>query len=361
MTLQQHRFHTAYSYVMHPLTLTTKMGVPNVYKQSKDLGGSFVRITRGLNKNDVANFSPSIIKHRGHTLIAWRSQPEPFCFRHDMKYFYYNNTPTEINIGQLHEDDTILAARKLRSKPHKLSYEDPRLFITPDDELYGQFVTSSYATKWDTKTSVMTKSPKVCVGSINEFGELVDAVYPPVGGNHVDGKAEKNWCFFSDGDKLRLLYATMPVTIKTPGEADITLNSECLQQVTGGNATFNSTAPIDIGDEWLVFFHWKHMAVENFNDRPYLLYHLGAYCLDKNLTRITRMMKEPMFTGSTNDELITWTDAVGNPVSKQPACILPFGCFEEDYELVMSLGVNDSFMGIFRCDMANILSLMDAV
>jgi hypothetical protein len=27
----------------------------------------------------------------------------------------------------------------------------------------------------------------------------------------------------------------------------------------------------------------------------------------------------------------------------------------------MSLGVNDSFMGIFRCDMANILSLMDAI
>ena len=103
------------------------------------------------------------------------------------------------------------------------------------------------------------------------------------------------------------------------------------------------------------------MAVENFNEKPYLLYHLGAYCLDRKLSKITRMLKEPLFSGSTNDELITWTDAVGNPVSKQPACILPYGCFEDEGELVMSLGVNDSFMGIFKCDLMNILSLMETI
>jgi len=361
MTTQHHRYHTVYSHVVHPLRIAPKKGIPNVYKQAEDLGGSFVRIVKGLDKNSVANFNPSIVKHRGHTVIAWRVQPEPFCFRHDMKYFYYNNIPNELYIGQLCGDDTIIAARKLRNKPHRLSYEDPRLFITPDDELYGQFVTSTYATKWDTKTSLMTKTPKVCVGAINEFGELVDAVYPPVGYNHVEGKTEKNWCFFSDGDKLRLLYETVPLTIKTPGEKEITIDSECLKQVTGGAPTFNSTSPLLVGDEWLVFYHWKHMAVENFNERPYLLYHLGAYCLDRKLSKITRMLKEPLFSGSTNDELITWTDAVGNPVSKQPACILPYGCFEDEGELVMSLGVNDSFMGIFRCDLMNILSLMETI
>jgi predicted GH43/DUF377 family glycosyl hydrolase len=91
------------------------------------------------------------------------------------------------------------------------------------------------------------------------------------------------------------------------------------------------------------------------------MYALGVYTLDKDLTRITRMMKEPLFVGSTNDELITWTDSVGNDISNQPACILPFGCFEEDGELVMSLGVNDSFMGIFRTHIDNIMSLTDKV
>jgi len=52
---------------------------------------------------------------------------------------------------------------------------------------------------------------------------------------------------------------------------------------------------------------------------------------------------------------------VGNDISNQPACILPFGCFEEDGELVMSLGVNDSFMGIFRTHIDNIMSLTDKV
>jgi predicted GH43/DUF377 family glycosyl hydrolase len=96
--------------------------------------------------------------------------------------------------------------------------------------------------------------------------------------------------------------------------------------------------------------------------RPYLLYALGAYTLDKDQTRIMRMTKEPLFVGSTNDELVTWTDPVGNDISNQPACVLPFGCFLDlNEDLVMSLGVNDYFMGIFRTPVLNVLSLMESV
>jgi predicted GH43/DUF377 family glycosyl hydrolase len=115
-----------------------------------------------------------------------------------------------------------------------------------------------------------------------------------------------------------------------------------------------------VDDEWLVFYHWKFMCRE-LDRRPYLLYTLGAYCLDRDLTKITRMVNEPLFVGSTNDDIVTWTDSVGNDISNQPACILPFGCFEEDEELVMSLGVNDYFMGIFRTPVLNVLSLMEPV
>ena len=62
------------------------------------------------------------------------------------------------------------------------------------------------------------------------------------------------------------------------------------QEVVGNSPTFNSTAPIDIGDEWLVFFHWKYMAIDTSTQRPHLLYHLGAYTLDKKFTKITRQM-----------------------------------------------------------------------
>jgi predicted GH43/DUF377 family glycosyl hydrolase len=134
-----------------------------------------------------------------------------------------------------------------------------------------------------------------------------------------------------------------------------------LKEVTGEHPTFNSTAPVLLEDEWLVFYHWKFMCRE-LDRRPYLMYALGAYTLDKDLTRITRMMKEPLFIGSTNDDLVTWTDAVGNDISNQPACALPFGCFiDEGDDLVMSLGVNDYFMGIFRTPVLNVLSLMQSV
>ena len=357
---QFHRYRTYNNKVVKKAFAPTKSGFPSVFDQAHDIGGTFTRITSGLPENSFANFSPCVISHRGSTLIAWRSQPEHFVFRHDMKYFYYNNTPTDIWIGQLLTDDTIIAPRKLIDKPHRLSHEDPRIFISPDDNLLCQFVTSTYATKWDSTKHKIIKSPKVCTGVVNEYGSLVDKFFPPIGDNLTEGKAEKNWCFFSDKEHLRLLYSTQPIVIKTPGQQDKVIDASCLKRVTANHPTFNSTAPILVDDEWLVFYHWKFMCRE-LDRRPYLLYALGAYCLDRDLTKITRMMNEPLFVGSTNDDIVTWTDSVGNDISNQPACILPFGCFEENEELVMSLGVNDYFMGIFRTPVLNVLSLMEPV
>jgi len=278
-----------------------------------------------------------------------------------MKYFYYNNTPTDIYVGEMINDETIVAGQKLRESKHRLSYEDPRIFISPDDSLHCQFVTSSYATKWDSSSHKLVKSPKICTGVINEYGHLTDCYFPPIGKNLEDGQAEKNWCFYSDGDELKLLYSTVPIVIKSPGKPDKVIDPSCLKEVTAGHPTFNSTAPVKLGDEWLVFYHWKYM-VQELDRRPYLLYALSAYTLDEDQTKIVRMMDEPLFVGSTNDDLITWSDPVGNDISNQPACVLPFGCFiEDEQELVMSLGVNDSFMGIFRTPVLNVLSLMRRV
>ena len=361
MSLQFHRYHTYHNRAVRPVLIPTKTGYPSVYQQAKSIGGTFTRIIDGLPETNVANFSPCILKHKNSTLIAWRSQPEPFIFRHDNKYFYYNNTPTDLYIGELLNDESIVAARNLKPSKHRLSYEDPRLFISPDDTLQCQFVTSTYATKWDTTKHKLIKTPKICVGTVSKFGALVDCVFPDIGTNLQEGGSEKNWCFYTDKDQLKLLYSTIPLTIKSPGKTDVTIDSSCLKKLTGDHPTFNSTAPIAVGDEWLVFFHWKYMVYE-LDKRPYLLYSLGAYTLDEQQTKITRVIREPLFVGSTQDDLITWTDCLGNDVSNQPACILPFGCFiENEEELVMSLGVNDYFMGIFRTPVVNILALLELI
>jgi hypothetical protein len=358
---QFHRYRTYHNSVVRRAFVPTKKGFPSVFDQAAEIGGTFTKITSGLPDESFANFSPCVVQHHGATLIAWRSQPKHFVFRHDMKYFYYNNTPTDILIGQLLTDDTIVGRRKLIDKPHRLSYEDPRIFVSPENDLLCQFVTSTYATKWDVTKHKMIQSPKVCTGVVNEFGSLVDKFYPPIGQNLEAGKAEKNWCFFSDLNHLRLLYSTQPIIIKTPAQPDIIIDSTCLKKVTGEHPTFNSTAPILVDDEWLVFFHWKFMCQE-IDKRPYLMYALGAYTLDKNLTRVTKMLNEPLFVGSTNDDLVTWTDSVGNDISNQPACILPFGCFVDiNEDLVMSLGINDYFMGIFRTPVLNVIALMEPV
>ena len=208
MTLQHIRHSTALSYLEIPVNIRSKEGYPTVYQQAEDIGGEFTRIRWGLPEGAVANFSPCLTIKDGHRLIAFRSQPQPFVFHPDRSYYYYNNTPTDIYVGELTTYDTILGARKVRSNPHRLSYEDSRLFKAPDDALYMQFVTSSYASKWNKSSHKLVNQPKICVGRLDEYGEVVDCVFPPAGQNLKPDKAEKNWCFFTDEGKLRLLPST---------------------------------------------------------------------------------------------------------------------------------------------------------
>jgi predicted GH43/DUF377 family glycosyl hydrolase len=41
--------------------------------------------------------------------------------------------------------------------------------------------------------------------------------------------------------------------------------------------------------------------------------------------------------------------------------MLPFGGYIENTEIVLSLGVNDAFMGILRCPLETIMSRMERV
>ena len=356
----QTRYFHLYSDVLHPIKGTSS-GVPTVYEQAEQLGGNFKRIVKGLPAGSVANFSPSIIDHNGSIYIAWRSQPEAFGFRYDNKYFYLNGQPNDIYIGLLGADETsIIAANKLRPNKHRLSYEDPRLFVGPDENLYVQFVASTYASKYDSDPKKLFHQPKVVVCWLNENFHAVNAAIPPIGRNREVGAAEKNWAFFTAEDQLNCLYSTRPLVIERENGGTITLDTTALESATKGAATFNSTAPVNLGYGYLIFYHWKHMTCTP-DGRPYLIYHTGAYITDKKFTKVMYMTEEPLFTGSLNDRVIEWTDVFGTPVSNQPAVILPFGVLLEGDELVMSLGVNDAFMGIFRTKLEHIMKRMKRV
>lgn len=358
MSTQFARYDHVHRSALFPLKTTVEEGTPTVYQQAEMLGGTFTRILYGL-PDHVADFSPSICKYNGRTFIAWRTQPEAFGFRYDNKYFYLNEKPTEVWLGELINDKTIVGAKSVRRNKHRLSHEDPRLFVGGDDLLYLQMVTSAYASKYDKRDSAFTQA-KVAVALVDNDGYAVSAVYPPIGKNREKGAVEKNWCFFNKDNELHCLYSTRDIVIEKETKPNITIKSDVLKESCGDHATFNSLAPLDLGDSYLVFYHWKHMAFEP-NGSYYLKYHLGAYTLDKALTRIESITTEPLFTGSVNDGMIWWTNYAGQKVSRQPALVLPFGALIEGDELVMSCGVNDAYMGIFRTKVQNILEKMKSV
>ena len=171
------------------------------------------------------------------------------------------------------------------------------------------------------------------------------------------GEAEKNWAFFTEDDQLSCLYSTRPLVVERENGKRTELDTKVLERATQGCPTFNSTAPINLGYCYLVFYHWKHMTSTS-DGKPYLIYHVGAYLVNKDFSQITYITEDPLFTGSLNDRVIEWTDTFGNPVSNQPAVILPFGALLEGDELVMSLGVNDAFLGIFRTKLEHIMRRM---
>ena len=356
----QSRYFHLYSDVLYPSKNIDK-GVPTVYEQAENLGGKFTRIVRGLPPGHVANFNPSIARFNNSLYIAWRTQPEAFGFRYDNKYFYLNSQPNDICFGLLGADDaSVIGAKKLRPKKHRLSYEDPRLFVGPDDGLYVQFVGSTYASKYDSKPNKLFSQPKVVVCWLNENWDAVSAAVPPIGKNLQVGVPEKNWAFFTEKEQLSCLYSTRPLVIERENGERTELDTSVLEEVTKGAPTFNSTAPVDLGYGYLIFYHWKHMTYTD-NGKPYLIYHVGAYMTNKDFSKVTYVIKNPIFTGSLNDRVIEWTDLFGTPVSNQPAVILPFGALLEGDELIMSLGVNDAFMGIFRTKLENIMKRMEKV
>lgn len=356
----QSRYFHLYSDVLYPNKNIDK-GVPTVYEQAENLGGKFTRIVRGLPPGHVANFNPSIVRFNNSIYIAWRTQPEAFGFRYDNKYFYLNGQPNDICFGLLGADDaSVIGAKKLRPKKHRLSYEDPRLFIGPDDGLYVQFIGSTYASKYDSKPNKLFSQPKVVVCWLNENWDAVSAAIPPIGKNLQIGVPEKNWAFFTEKGQLSCLYSTRPLVIERENGEKTKLDTSVLDEVTRGAPTFNSTAPIDLGYAYLIFYHWKHMTYTD-EGKPYLIYHVGAYMTNKDFSEVTYVVKDPIFTGSLNDRVIEWTDLFGTPVSNQPAVILPFGALLEGDELIMSLGVNDAFMGIFRTKLENIMKKMEKI
>jgi len=240
-----------------------------------------------------------------------------------------------------------------------MSYEDPRLFVGSDEELYCQWVSSRYASQYNKEGQNFFDDPKIWVSPIND-GYATRAVLPPQGGNRQKGSPEKNWCYFTHEGVTKLLYSTIPLLIYEDEGGARQIPSRCLRKVSEEHPTFNSTAPIDLNGVHLVFYHWKHMNCMP-DGRSYLQYHCSAYLMDKKLTKITHMIPHAIWSGSLQDELIWWTTAMGQKVSTQPACILPFGGSVVRDELVMPLGVNDAWIGTFRINLDNIMAFMQPV
>ena len=65
-----------------------------------------------------------------------------------------------------------------------------------------------------------------------------------------------------------------------------------------------------------MFFHWKYTGYRYVNATPSSPLPPETYAANEKFTKITRQYDFALFGGSTNDDLIWWTDC-RNPISTQ--------------------------------------------
>jgi hypothetical protein len=147
-----------------------------------------------------------------------------------------------------------------------------------------------------------------------------------------DTGAEKNWLWFFHQDKLHMVYSFSPhVVSRFSLDGKFEQEYKTVEELADWDygTIRGGTPPIqtDEGSEYLSFFH-SSLPDEKYHRR----YYMGAYTFESQPPfRITRMTKEPLLAGSSQDAMS----------KDKPIVVFPCGSRLKCGKWLVSMGVND--------------------
>jgi len=264
-------------------------------------------------------FNPSLIRHQGRMLFAYRKLV----------------SETENDICLVYLDESFQPAGEAKvldippAMPVPSCWEDPRLFYFRD-RLFCSF------TYW----APSFKSNRTAVGVCELGPDLVvrSVRYPRYGSNHnacTGGKEngqEKNWVWFEHQERLYFIYDTVPFEVV---EYDYERDS-----IRGSMRTYpetkwswgkirGGTPPLRVGDRYYSFFHsWLPVAGR-------LTYYAGVLTFLPGIPfRLEQVSAQPLLLGQ-------WERGCEKSV------IFPGGALYKNGWIV-ACGVNDKHCAIFK-------------
>lgn len=264
----------------------------------------------------MGGYNPSIIRHNGKLLMAYRYHAE-------------GTAATALALAEL--DDNFNVTSNGRIQVVGGSIEDPRLFEHRGD-LYCCYVDSA----WPSKPICITKYGKLL--NIGGSWQIRDIKQIKYGKN--DGTAlEKNWIFFSHDEKLFCIYQSHPEQIVLQ-----IFNGEVVAEHMSPGPRWpygeirGGTSPVMRNGNLFRLIHSRspHEPI------PYpWRYYVGQISMScKPPFEILGHPPNPLLRGSESDDL-SETERASCAHHKQKV-VFPAGLIEHNGGLIASVGCNDS-------------------
>ena len=313
--------------------------VPSVMEQG--IGGHIVNPETFFDPA-AYNFNASVCKIGRTTGIFYRCRP--------------HGRASTIRFGTLSADrgsiirDTLvegLPAWPDGSYPH---YEDPR-FVELDGAPYLSFIHGKYGYEAGKPPGWMQRLVPITLdgSGVVRAGSQVPLPFKSNTGNF--GGMEKNWVFFSEGERRFFTYKANPhEVVEFPsGEAKRTFISPLADWSNKWGTPRGGTSPILVGDRWFTFFH---------SSVPHLTrkrrYYAGAYSFRAGDHTPDKVTATPLLSASERDGF-QWRPKFEE---WEPIVVFPSGAIYEEGIWTFSAGINDCRCGLFSISHDDLLKRM---
>jgi len=272
-----------------------------------------------MERPDMRAYNPSILRHDGKLIMVYR--------RHGLEDLGPEGcgSTSEVVLCDVGGDLRTLSNHRVIPGLRGPHSEDCRIFHH-NDRLHLSYTSTRYLQGggWE------------C--------EMQAALYDAGGAHaHYDNRFgfngslfEKNWTYFSHREGLRFVYQIEPFVVFEVGTRRSWSHRHLGEWVFG--VPHGGTPPVKVGELWYSFFHSYRWDLEHKRR-----YFIGAYAFDDSM-RVRMFTPWPLLMAHEEDGFIFRLED-----SKwHPLVVFPCGAIMEDGVWTVSVGINDSYSGIFR-------------
>lgn len=309
--------------------------IPLPFPAIEELPEFVANIDSAQLQHGARHYNASICRFGGHTYIVYR--------------FETFDAVSKLGICELDSEWMVIGDKELNIPVEVAThYEDPKMTVV-GDKLVVVFA------------HVKLGVPPMCRQRVAIIGTLADPSFARIGfleevpapfGN-IHG-IEKNWAPFElPSGKMGLVYGQKPRLVI---EVDTQAGHWTQQMIRAprDSSLSGRTPPLRVSEEYFLEFVGGHIPFQQRAAR----YWFGAQLFTAAAPhRVVKATKEPLVWGTE----ASLTIFCPRPYAGHPCCIFPSGVMKDGDDVIISCGVNDSYIALLRYNVADLIGGMEDI